>query len=140
MDKALEIPRDIAAALSQANLSYAVEILVKGNAFNHGNQDIGIEILSANDITLLMPNSAAAVSHFNTTGKSQSDIFKQIQYHTLDRLLYSTDFVNGTELMTRAGFPILVTVGDDGTVYINTAKVTSVDYFTANGAFHIIDE
>jgi uncharacterized surface protein with fasciclin (FAS1) repeats len=142
VDAVLEIPLNLIStfAFPRANLSYIVEIASKGNYFDFKNNKFSTELVVTRDLTMLLPNSAAAVAHFNTTGKTQADIDKQMDYHTLDHVLYSTDFSNGTELMTRAGLPILITVDRDGSVYANAAKITSFDTLTANGVFHTIDE
>lgn len=55
-------------------------------------------------------------------------------------MVYSSDLSNGTELMTRAGLPVLIMVDGNGSVYVNTAKITSFDTLTSNGVFHVIDK
>jgi hypothetical protein len=83
----LEIPFNIISALPSANLSYVVAVLSRDDYFNLDNNDFSTSIILLRDLTMLMPNSAPAVAHFNTSGKVLADIDKQLNYHILDRLL-----------------------------------------------------
>ena len=140
VDTVLEVPPNIAEAIPQANLTYLIQIISKGNYLNASNRDFYTKLAIEPDQTILLSNSAAALAHTNSTGWTEAEIARQIEYHQFDRLVYSTDLSNGTELMTRAGIPVLITVDRDGSVYVNAAKITVFDVLIANGVFHVIDE
>lgn len=91
------------------------------------------------NLTCFLPNSAKALADTNLTGLNQTVLLQRFEYYCLNQLIYSTSFVNGTQLMTSIGIPVLVTLqGSD--IYINCAKITSRDNLMANGVIHVIDE
>lgn len=71
---------------------------------------------------------------------NRSEINEWARYLAVDGLVYSSDFVNGTRLKTWTGDPMLITVLEDGEIYVNNARITGRDNFVKNGVFHVIDE
>ena len=90
------------------------------------------------DVTCFLPGSAKALAE-NISGLSQDTLGQTFQYRCVDQLMYSTSFFTGTQLMTTAGYPILVTI-NDGDIYINTAIITGRDNLVVNGVYHVNDE
>jgi len=83
-------------------------------------------------------NSAKTLDR-NFTGLNETYLEWLVKYDLARQLIYSNGLVNGSQIMTAAGLPVLVTVHGSDT-YINSAKVTSKDNFITNGVFHVIDE
>jgi hypothetical protein len=73
-------------------------------------------------------------------GMTRDELNISSQYSSINRLVFSTDLVNSTELVTNLGRSILITTSPDGDTYINTAKILSRDHLTANGVFHVTDQ
>jgi uncharacterized surface protein with fasciclin (FAS1) repeats len=94
------------------------------------------------DQTYFIPNSATALaSTLNASLETQENFGELLGYHILSgTVAYSTSLANGTQFKTLSGLPLMVTVLDDGTIYINSAKVLSSDYIVVNGVMHVIDE
>ena len=91
------------------------------------------------DLTCFVPNSARALAKINGSNPDPTRLDQLAQYHCTVGLVYSTGLVNDTQLLTRTGLPVLVTLQDND-IYINTTKITSRDNLVANGVFHVIDE
>jgi uncharacterized surface protein with fasciclin (FAS1) repeats len=132
----LEIPSIFAVTVSKANLNYLFAMLQKGNLLANGSYSI--DLITRRDTTYFAPNSAVALAEFpsNATGGVLNSL---LGYHIVNKLTYSTDLTNGTELTTLTGAKVVVTVDDDGSTYINTAKVIGVDYLVYNGVIHLLD-
>lgn len=52
---------------------------------------------------------------------------------------YSSTLMNGTSLKTMSGANLTITV-ENGTVFVNSAKVVTPDVLVANGVVHVIDK
>ena len=52
---------------------------------------------------------------------------------------YSSTLMNGTMLKTMAGNNVTISI-DNGTVFVNSAKVILPDVLVANGVVHVIDK
>jgi uncharacterized surface protein with fasciclin (FAS1) repeats len=62
-----------------------------------------------------------------------------LTYHVVAGRVMSTDLSDGMTAETVNGEPITITIGDDGTVMVNDATVTTADIETSNGVIHVID-
>lgn len=60
-------------------------------------------------------------------------------YHVVPGELFSGDVVGSQTLQTANGASITVTVGNDGSVQVDDANVTTVNVRATNGVIHIID-
>jgi uncharacterized surface protein with fasciclin (FAS1) repeats len=52
---------------------------------------------------------------------------------------YSPLLTNGTSLRTMQGENITIAI-QEGEMFVNAARVTSMDWIVANGVIHVIDE
>jgi len=53
---------------------------------------------------------------------------------------YSSGIKNGTVLTTLPGQNLTITIGEEGRIFVNNARVTIPDILVANGVVHVIDE
>jgi uncharacterized surface protein with fasciclin (FAS1) repeats len=141
IDKVLELPIGPGRTIVAENLSYFIAIAEKGGYLSGEARPFVDAYFSRPDTTYFIFNSAKAFAHFNGTTLSlnAATLLNSSGYSLAPRVIYSTALVNGTQIMTVLGLPLLVTV-QDGDTYINYAKVTSRDNFISNGVFHVIDE
>lgn len=63
-----------------------------------------------------------------------------LKYHVLGSAVRSTDLTNGMTAATVNGANITVTLGENGSVKINDANVTTANVEASNGVVHIIDK
>ena len=105
------------------------------------NNSLVNDTLYSPDLTYFIPNTAAALaSTLNASFETQQNFGELLGYHILSgTVAYSTSLTNGSQFTTLSGLPLMVTVLDDGTKYINSAKVLSSDYLVSNGVMHVID-
>ncbi len=61
-----------------------------------------------------------------------------LTYHVLGAEVPSSDVADG-DVETVQGEAITLTVGDDGSVMVNSANVIAVDVEASNGVIHVID-
>lgn len=128
--------------MTEARLSYALSAFNAGRFLPQYNTSLTNVILYSSDITWFVPNSATAYANFqNSNFTTEEALTLATGYHfTLGKVHYSPELTNGTVLMTYSGLPIVIRVADDGTRYVNSAKVLATDYLLQNGVMHIIDE
>ncbi|KAF2235677.1 FAS1 domain-containing protein [Viridothelium virens] len=120
IDTVLEIPLNSLREASAARLEYFDEVFTSGY--------------------FLHPENAAESALANLPSeRNQSQVNVLLEYHIVIGLYYSSDFINGSTLNTTAGVPILVTIDNDGDIYLNAAKITTPDYLVSNGVMHVID-
>lgn len=62
-----------------------------------------------------------------------------LTYHVVSGKVMSTDLSDGMMVDTVNGAQLRVTVGEDGSVMIGDATVTTADIETSNGVIHVID-
>ena len=63
-----------------------------------------------------------------------------MDYHMVQgQVLYSPDLVNGMKIQTVGGKDVTITVLENGTTYVNDAKVIYSDYLISNGVMHVIE-
>jgi uncharacterized surface protein with fasciclin (FAS1) repeats len=139
VDTVLYMPFNAIQTITAANLSYFIALGNKGGFLDTENRPFVENFTLTPDLTWIGANSPQALAHLNITGVNQTVLEEYMKYQCISEVVYSTGFKNGTELMTAAGLPLLITV-EGGDIWVNTAKVTSRDLFGANGVFHAVDE
>jgi uncharacterized surface protein with fasciclin (FAS1) repeats len=132
----LSIPDTLAFTASRTNLSYLIALL-NGENYLQDNAYLN-EIVTRRDSTYFVPNSAAALANF-PSNLTKPVLDSLMAYHCVKGLYYSTELLNGTELTTFTGAKAFVTVDDDGSIYVNTAKVIDTNYLLYNGVMHVVD-
>jgi len=139
IDRVLELPIGPEQTFVAENLSYFIAIAEEGGYLSGEAQSFVSNYLSQPNVTYFVFNSAKALADVNNPNTNKTTLLHSAGYGLAPRVIYSTALVNGTQIMTDLGLPVLVTV-QDGDTYLNSAKVTSFDNFISNGVFHIVDE
>ncbi|OCL01494.1 Fasciclin-domain-containing protein [Glonium stellatum] len=95
----------------------------------------------AHDVTIFAPNNDA----FQSIGSALENMTTNeltgiLSYHVISggKVGYSSTLINGTSLKTVQGGNITIHI-ENGTVFVNSAKVLTPDILVANGVIHIID-
>lgn len=76
--------------------------------------------------TLLMP-------------ENKTDLVDILTYHVASGAVMSGDLSDGQEITVANGGTLVVSIGEDGSVMINDAKVVTADIPAVNGVIHVID-
>lgn len=133
IDSVLTLPTDILSTASAANLTALRGAINATNLIDTVNY--------TPDVTIFAPTNEA----FQSIGSalenlSESDLANVLAYHVVNGTVgYSTDLVNGTSLQTANGANLTVTV-ENGTVFVNAARVVTPNVLVANGVVHVIDK
>ncbi|KAF4948836.1 hypothetical protein FSARC_13630 [Fusarium sarcochroum] len=131
INRVLNIPKNISDTAVAANLSAVAGALTESNLVSN--------LSRARNITVFAPsNSAFAKIGSILSNLSESDLENILEYHVINNTVgYSTDLKNGT-LTSAAGEKINIAI-ENGTVWVNEAKVLVPDVLIANGVVHVID-
>jgi hypothetical protein len=86
-----------------------------------------------------VPNTnVAKTSAFQSYTQQQLVEFQQ--YHFVSgQVAYSSLLTDGKTLKTVQGGEITITV-QNGSIYVNAAKIVGPDYLISNGVFHVLDK
>lgn len=139
IDTVLELPIGPIETFQAENLSYFLAIASQNGLLSSRYRPYIDAALTRTDLMFFLPNSAEALASVNTTGLNATRWMDLAAYGMFPQTIYSTGFVNGTQLTGFIGYPVYVTV-HEGEIYINTAKITSRDHFISNGVFHVVDK
>jgi uncharacterized surface protein with fasciclin (FAS1) repeats len=139
IDKVLEVPIGPIQTFTAENLSYFLALGNEGGFLSTESFSYVQTFFSNPDVTYFIANSAKALADLNITGLNQTTLLQNINYVVAPRIIYSTGLIDGTQVTSVLGLPILITV-HDGDIYVDTAKITSRDNFVSNGVFHVVDE
>ncbi|KAI6776406.1 hypothetical protein HG530_000351 [Fusarium avenaceum] len=131
INRVLTIPKNLSDTAIAGNLSAAAGALTETKLVSN--------LTRAKNITVFAPsNSAFANIGSILANASESDLMSILEYHVINNTVgYSTDLKNGT-LTTAAGEKVNIKI-DNGTVYVNQAKVIVPNILIANGVVHVID-
>ncbi|KAM6517667.1 hypothetical protein FSOLCH5_008635 [Fusarium solani] len=117
------------AALAAADLPY-----------NFGN--IGYDSadkLNISDFTVFVPNDAAfELIGSVLEGADLETLSEVLTYHIVDDVVFSTELANVT-LPSLQGADLTFTVAEDGTAWVNGAKIVFTNVLLFNGVAHVID-
>ncbi|KAI4287165.1 MAG: hypothetical protein L6R35_003580 [Caloplaca aegaea] len=97
---------------------------------------------AAQGLTCLCPIDAALAPLANTTGNTTdgpASLLATLTRHGLTGSYYSTNFSDGDLIYSQNGYPILVSRSDDGTVFLNDARLVGSNYIARTGAVHAVD-
>jgi uncharacterized surface protein with fasciclin (FAS1) repeats len=131
INRVLTIPKNLSDTAIAANLSAVAGALTESNLVSN--------LTRARNITVFAPsNSAFANIGSILANVSESDLMNILEYHVINNTVaYSTDLEDGS-LDTAAGEKVNIKI-DNGTVYVNEAKVIVPNVLIANGVVHVID-
>lgn len=94
------------------------------------------------DVTIFAPSTEAFANIGSALANaSTEDIASILTYHVVNGTVgYSSGIANGTVLTTLNGANLTITIGEEGRIFVNSARVTIADILVANGVVHVIDE
>lgn len=139
IDKVFELPIGPLETFVADNLSYALAAGSQAGILDKDSWPIIDSLFSTSNVTYFIANSAKALAKAISMDLNQTTLEQLEKYATAPQVIYSTEFVAGSHIMSALGIPLTVTV-QDGDTYINSAKITSSDNFVSNGVLHVIDE
>lgn len=131
IDTVLTIPESDAATAAAANLTALTGALTQAKLVS--------TVDSLHDVTIFAPSNAAFQAIGSTVGNlSTAQLAQILEYHVINGTVgYSSSLTNST-LMAVSGGSVTITV-ENGTVYVNSARVIVPDVLVANGVVHVID-
>jgi len=131
IDKVLTIPDNFSTTAQAADLTDCVGAT---NALN-----LTSTLDTAMDITIFAPsNSAFQEIATGLTKLNTSQLTDILEYHVMNGTVdYSTDLKNGS-LMMMDGKNLTVRI-ENGTIFVNAARIINADILIANGVIHVID-
>jgi uncharacterized surface protein with fasciclin (FAS1) repeats len=131
VDRVLTVPGNDTETLVAANLTAAAGALAQTN--------LAQNVSSLSDVTIFAPSNEAFSSISNLVANLSSDQLASIlSYHVVQgTVAYSTRIQNGT-VKAVSGGDLHITV-NNGTVYVNSAKVIQANILVNNGVIHVID-
>jgi uncharacterized surface protein with fasciclin (FAS1) repeats len=131
IDTVLTIPESDAATAAAANLTALAGALTQANLVS--------TVDSLHDVTIFAPSNAAFQAIGSAVGTlSTAQLAQILEYHVINGTVgYSSSLTNST-LMTVSGGSVTITI-ENGTVYVNSARVIVPDVLVANGVVHVID-
>jgi len=133
IDALLTLPSNISDSATAANLTALNGALNATNLTNTVNE--------AHDVTIFAPNNNAFQSIGSAlTTMSMDELTGILAYHVISgsQVGYSSTLTNGTSLKTVQGGNVTIRV-ENGTIFVNSAKVLTPNILVANGVVHIID-
>ncbi|KAF2101005.1 Fasciclin-domain-containing protein [Rhizodiscina lignyota] len=132
IDNVLTLPVNDSATAAAANLTSLVGAL--------GASKLVDTVDSLRDVTIFAPNNTA----FQDIGSalanlSTNDLATILEYHVVKGPVgYSSKLKNGMKLDTVGGKSLTIHI-ENGTVFVNSAKVVTPDVLVSNGVVHVID-
>lgn len=134
VDRVLTLPVGVLDTASAANLT----------SFRGGVNatDLIDTVENTPDITIFAPTNEAIRSVYGALeGLAEQDLQNIFAYHVVNGSApgYSSTLKNGTTLQTAFGTNLTITI-EDGTYFVNAARVVTPNILVANGVIHIIDK
>jgi uncharacterized surface protein with fasciclin (FAS1) repeats len=100
----------------------------------------GRGVAELTDLTVFVPDNAAFDSIANIVSSTDAaTVDAVIGYHILDNNIVFSPSIGNTTLTTVQGGQLTFTVLDDGTIFVNNAKVIFANAICATGIVHVID-
>ncbi|KAL1612583.1 hypothetical protein SLS60_000812 [Paraconiothyrium brasiliense] len=135
IDSVLTVPRNASTTLSKipdVELTAALGALTAANLVD--------TIDSVADLTIFVPSNAAFTTAASAFANASIETLTSVlTYHAITgAVVFSSDITN-TTVKTINGNDLTLSVGADGTVYVDNAKVILPNIVLSNGVAHIID-
>lgn len=90
-------------------------------------------------LSLTSSNSSnGTTGNFTIPSSGPGSLLATLTRHGFNGSIYSSSLRSGALLHTQDGYPVLVTV-QNGSTYLNDAKVVGANAITNNGAVHVLD-
>lgn len=130
LDSWLRLPQNVSYTLQQTNYPKCLDALERGDILGNVN--------STHDITLFVPRDESFNQISSVFKKAKGDFYRNLgDYHVLDGLLYSADWDNRTVTMANNRTAKLSL--NNGTGYVNQARLVATDVLLNNGIMHVLD-
>ncbi|KAI9842228.1 MAG: hypothetical protein M1837_007373 [Sclerophora amabilis] len=132
IDSVLIPPQNISTTAVVANLTSLAGALI--------NTTLVDALDSAVDITVFAPNNEAFQKIGSALPNLTTDELSSIlSYHVVNGTVAYSSMLSNTTIETLGGGEVTITVGEDGSVFVNSAQVILPDVLVANGVVHVID-
>lgn len=133
IDKVLTVPLNVSSSAAAAGLS-AVAGALQVEKLTETVDDL-------KNVTIFAPENSAFQAIGSALGNFTADQLTDIlEYHVLnDTLAYSTDLKNDTQYTAVNGRNLTVRI-DNGSMFVDSARVVTPNLLVANGVVHIIDK
>lgn len=134
IDTVLSIPGDLNSTLVAANLTSADGALKKAGS------DLTSKLAGLHNVTVFVPSNSAFSDISNIASNwTSSQVADILDYHIIDGTVdYSILFKNNTQAATLGGGNVTFTV-DNGTIFVDSARIIEKDVLLSNGVLHVID-
>ncbi|KAK0945932.1 hypothetical protein LTR29_002512 [Friedmanniomyces endolithicus] len=131
IDSVLQIPGNFSSVAENANLT---ALLGAVNATN-----LTSTLDEASDITIFAPSNSAFQNIASALGNiTAAQAAAVLEYHVINgTIAYSSSLAN-TTIKTLGGANLTITI-ENGTVFVNSARVVNADILMTGGVMHIID-
>ncbi|KAK4554331.1 hypothetical protein LTR86_008539 [Recurvomyces mirabilis] len=131
IDSLLQIPGNFSSVAVNANLTALLGATTATNLTS--------VLDSAKDITIFAPsNSAFQAIGSATSNLTAAQAAQILEYHVINNTIaYSSSLANAT-IPTLNGGNVTITI-ENGTVFVNGARVTNPDILISGGVMHVID-
>ncbi|KAH7069767.1 FAS1 domain-containing protein [Paraphoma chrysanthemicola] len=146
IDRVLTIPlnlSDTLVRLPQLSTSAALGALdITGllDRVDVGGESSQLTLDTAEDITVFIPNNAAFLAIGSLLQNASNETLRSVLgYHAVaGSVVFASDITN-TTVESAEGSDLTLSVGTDGTVYVDNARVVFPNILLSNGVAHIID-
>ncbi|PMD19229.1 Fasciclin-domain-containing protein, partial [Hyaloscypha hepaticicola] len=132
IDTVLTIPESDSATAVAANLTALAGALTTANLVST------VDALS--DITIFAPSNAAFAAIGSAVGTlSPAQLTQILTYHVVPGTVGYSSLLSNTTLKTVNGASLTITI-ENGSIFVNSAKVIVPNVLVANGVVHVIDQ
>jgi len=133
INEVLTLPMNLTATAQTADLRALVGAVTQ--------LDLASDLDGLKDVTVFAPSDSAFANIGSAVGNlSEDDLKKILSYHIVtEGVFYSSDIMDDVEAETSADEDVNISV-DDGSVFVNGAKVIVPDILFAGGVIHVIDQ
>lgn len=121
-------------------LAFNAALVTADLPYNFGNLDAtSSDSLNVSDFTIFVPNDAAFEAIGSILESADLETLQAVlSYHLLEDVVFSTGLSN-TTLPSSQGGDLTFTVAEDGSAWVNGAKIIYPNVVLFNGVAHIID-
>ena len=131
IDSLLQIPGNFSSVAVNANLTALLGATTATNLTS--------VLDSAKDITIFAPSNSAFQGIGSATSNLTAEQATQIlEYHVINNTIAYSSSLGNTTIPTLGGGNVTITI-ENGTVFVNGARVVNPDILISGGVMHVID-
>ncbi len=132
IDTVLTVPQNISATLVASNLTALAGAATAANLVD--------TLQSARDLTIFAPSNAAFQNIGSVLANASVETLTGVLgYHVVNGTVAYSSTLSNTTVRSLTGQEIRITV-NNGSIFVNSAKVVNPDVLVANGVVHVIDK